>query len=286
MWKGLPRRWQGRGFAHQAMGEAPNHPQKKSRRGVHLGGTVDLLLKITQNSGQLRSQIDNALGNIVLLACEAQKMQSAMQSAISFISSTAHAAGGDGGGADAHAGGHKGAALLAGHGVLVGGDVHLVQVVLQLLAGALLVGAGRSAAGGCPCRRRPASRRGAVSSAASAFAFSTILLAYSLNSGFSASPKHTAFAAMTCSSGPPCVPGKMAELMRLDEILVVGQDQAAAGAAQRLVGGGGHHVGVGDRVLVLAALLPDRQCGPYPPSASRRSSWAISASFSKSMARG
>ena len=33
-----------------------------------------------------------------------------------------------------------------------------------------------------------------------AFAFSTILRAYSLNSGFSASPKQTAFAAMTCSS--------------------------------------------------------------------------------------
>ena len=51
--------------------------------------------------------------------------------------------------------------------------------------------------------------------AASACAFSTILRAYSLNSGFSASPKQTAFAAITCSSGPPCVPGNTAELMRL-----------------------------------------------------------------------
>ena len=34
---------------------------------------------------------------------------------------------------------------------------------------------------------------------------------------------------------------------------VVGQDQAAAGAAQGLVGGGGHHIGIGHRALVLAA---------------------------------
>lgn len=51
-----------------------------------------------------------------------------------------HAAGRDGGGADAHAARHKRAALLAGDGVLVRGDVHLVQIVLQLLAGAVLVG--------------------------------------------------------------------------------------------------------------------------------------------------
>ena len=39
----------------------------------------------------------------------------------------------------------------------------------------------------------------------------------------------------------------------LDEVLVVGQNQTAAGAAQGLVGGGGHHVSVGHGVLVLAA---------------------------------
>ena len=47
----------------------------------------------------------------------------------------------------------------------------------------------------------------------------------------------------------------------LDEILVVGQDQAAAGAAQRLVGRGGHNVGVGDRVLVLAACYQTGNVG-------------------------
>ena len=66
--------------------------------------------------------------------------QSAMQSAITFISSGTHAAGREAGGADAHAARHKRAALLAGDGVLVRGDVHLVQIVLQLLAGAVLVG--------------------------------------------------------------------------------------------------------------------------------------------------
>ena len=39
----------------------------------------------------------------------------------------------------------------------------------------------------------------------------------------------------------------------LDEVLVVRQNQAAAGAAQRLVGRGGHDIGVGHRALVLAA---------------------------------
>ena len=39
----------------------------------------------------------------------------------------------------------------------------------------------------------------------------------------------------------------------LDDILVVRQNQAAAGAAQRLVGRGGDHVGVGYGALVLAA---------------------------------
>ena len=34
---------------------------------------------------------------------------------------------------------------------------------------------------------------------------------------------------------------------------VVGQNQAAAGSAQGLVGGGGHHVGIGYGALVLAA---------------------------------
>ena len=43
-----------------------------------------------------------------------------------------------------------------------------------------------------------------VSSSASTAAFFFTCLAYSLNSGFRASPNATALAAITCSRGPPC----------------------------------------------------------------------------------
>ena len=62
-----------------------------------------------------------------------------------------------------------------------------------------------------------------------------------LNSGRSASPG-AALAAMTCISGPPCRPGKTAELIFLAISLVVGRHHAAARAAQRLVGGRGDDV--------------------------------------------
>ena len=45
----------------------------------------------------------------------------------------------------------------------------------------------------------------------SAFAFTTTCFAYSLKSGLSASPKHTALAAIACIRGPPWMPGKTAE---------------------------------------------------------------------------
>ena len=49
-----------------------------------------------------------------------------------------------------------------------------------------------------PCSVRPA---------ASARALATIRAWYCLNSGCIASRKQTALAAMTCTSGPPCIPG-------------------------------------------------------------------------------
>ena len=58
---------------------------------------------------------------------------------------------------------------------------------------------------------------------------------------------------MTCISGPPWRPGKTAELIFLPRCFVVGQDHAAARAAQGLVGGRRDDVGVGDRVRVDAA---------------------------------
>ena len=47
----------------------------------------------------------------------------------------------------------------------------------------------------------------------------------------------------------------------LGNVFVVGQDQAAPGPAQGLVGGGGHHVGVGHRILVHAAGHQARNMG-------------------------
>jgi len=51
--------------------------------------------------------------------------------------------------------------------------------------------------------------------AASALAFATTALAYCLNAGCKASCNATAFAAITCISGPPCRPGKTAALILL-----------------------------------------------------------------------
>lgn len=51
-----------------------------------------------------------------------------------------HPTGGNGGSTQPQTGGDEGAALLTGNGVLVGGNVYLIQIVLQLLAGALLIG--------------------------------------------------------------------------------------------------------------------------------------------------
>ena len=57
-----------------------------------------------------------------------------------------------------------------------------------------------------------------INALAIAAALSWTCFWYSLNSGVSASPKATALAAITCSSGPPCVPGKTAESSNADII--------------------------------------------------------------------
>ena len=115
------------------MGKAPNHPQKNPAE-VYTSAGRFIYCSKSLIQRELRSQIGNALGNIVLLACKVKDaVCDAVRNHLHLVN--AHAAGRHGGGANAHAAGHKGAALLAGHGVLVGGDVYLVQVVLQLLAG-------------------------------------------------------------------------------------------------------------------------------------------------------
>ena len=59
-------------------------------------------------------------------------------------------------------------------------------------------------------------------------------------------PNATALAAITCISGPPCRPGNTAELIAFS-CSRVGEDEAAARAAQRLVRGAGDEVGDADR---------------------------------------
>jgi hypothetical protein len=53
---------------------------------------------------------------------------------------------------------------------------------------------------------------------------------------------------MTCSSGPPCWPGNRA--VDLLGVLLLGQDDAAAGSAEGFVRGGGDDVGIRHRVRV------------------------------------
>ena len=64
-----------------------------------------------------------------------------------------------------------------------------------------------------------------------------------MNAGRDAIRKATAFAAITCSSGPPCWPGNTAELIFFARS-AVRQDDPAARAAEGLVGGRGDDVGV------------------------------------------
>ena len=65
----------------------------------------------------------------------------------------------------------------------------------------------------------------------------------------SASPKHTALAAMTCISGPPWSAGNTA-LSSFSAQRRAAQHEPAARAAQRLVRGAGHQVGVRHRARV------------------------------------
>ena len=61
--------------------------------------------------------------------------------------------------------------------------------------------------------------------------------------------KHVAFAAITCSSGPPCSPGKMARSIAV-RVLLAAEDEPGAGAGERLVRRRGDDVAVLDRVRV------------------------------------
>ena len=66
-----------------------------------------------------------------------------------------------------------------------------------------------------------------------------------------ASLKQTALAAMTWTSGPPCVPGKDG-FVDGGAVFFAGQDHAGARTAECLVRGGGDDVGLVARVRVDA----------------------------------
>ncbi len=79
-----------------------------------------------------------------------------------------------------------------------------------------------------------------------AWEFFTIWRLYSRNEGRRASLKQTAFAAIMCISGPPCMPGKIG-VVDLLGILSLTHDHPAARTPQGLVGGGGDKVRDRDR---------------------------------------
>ena len=87
------------------------------------------------------------------------------------------------------------------------------------------------------------------SSRASAWAPAIVRCWRSTKPSEAAIRRATALAAITCSSGPPCWPGKTAESIFL-ACSSRAQDHPGAGPAEGLVGGRGDHVGVLDRVGV------------------------------------
>ena len=163
-----------------------------------------------------------------------------------------HAAGGDSRGAQTHAGGHKGAAGLAGDGVLVGGNVHAVQALLQVLAGALLVpqvDEHQVVVGAAGDKLDPALLQGRSQSLCIFYDLAGIFLEFRLQCLSKAD-------SLGCNHVLQRAALRAGEHRRVDALGnngVVGQNQAAAGSAQGLVGGGGHHIGVGHGALVLTA---------------------------------
>ena len=122
-------------------------------------------------------------------------------------------------------------------------------------------------------RRRRARRRCA-----------TISAAYSRKSGCAASWNATAFAAITCMSGPPCRPGNTA-LSIAAAYCCAAQDRAGARAAQRLVRRERDDVGVRDRRRVRAAGDEAGDVRGVDDAAARRSRRRSSGTPSKSMMR-
>ncbi len=179
----------------------------------------------------------------------------------------------------------KGPAGVEGDGVFVDGDPGPAQGLLGILAGDAEAGQVQPASCGCRCRRRPGRPRRPSDPRPGPRRFGRCGSGRPGSRRCRASLKATALAAMTCISGPPWMPGKISRLSRSARS-GLGQDQAAPGAPQGLVGGGGDHVGQGDRGRVQVRGHQARRCGPCPPSDRRPPTGRSRQRPRKSMMRG
>ena len=132
-------------------------------------------------------------------------------------SAGAEAARGAGRRAEADAGRDEGFFRIVGDGVLVAGDVGAAPAPPPPPCPWRPSAADPPASDGCPCRRKRCPGLRCAGSRPGPWRFRPHGGRRVLNSGCRASLKATALAAITCISGPPCRPGKIAELIFLAE---------------------------------------------------------------------
>ena len=168
--------------------------------------------------------------------------------------------------AHANAARHKRAAGLVGNGVLVHGKTDAFKQFFGVLTGhvgrreidqaQVVVGAARHQTQAAIGQgRRPARRQ-----------FFTTLSMYVVEFGLAdASPQRNGLTRDHVHERAALAAREHRGVDFLRESLVVGEDEAAARAAQGLVRGGGHDVGVRHGRLDVRPQQPGRQCGPCRP---------------------
>ena len=179
----------------------------------------------------------------------------------------------------------KGLRCLPGDSVLIGGDVHLVQAALQLLAGELAVRQVDAASGGCPCRRTPASRPGPAGPWPGPGRCSPPAGRYSLKAGCKRLAQAHGLGGDDVHQRAALGAGENGLVDGLG-VLLLAEDQAAPGAAEGLVGSGGDHVGVGHGVLVEPGSHQAGDVGHIHHELGARRRRQSPGSLAKSMARG
>ena len=142
----------------------------------------------------------------------------------------------------------------------------------------------RAGTGGCRCRRRRCRSRARATPSRERARVGDDLRAVVLERGCSASRNATALAAITCISGPPCMPGNTAVSIVLGEARVA-QDHAAARPAQRLVRRRRDDVRLADRATGGRPPRPAPRCARCRRTARAPTSSAIARNASKSSVR-